>query len=129
MKSRRTTVFPGSGIFICSISLILINCTFHKEEIFFADEVCDTTGEITYSSFVRPIIENRCMSCHNGDNPSGSVNLESFEKLKVQIENGKFLGVITHMPGFPPMPQDGTKLSDCEIEKIEMWIMAGFPEN
>lgn len=128
MISGRTIPFPGSGLFICSISLILINCTFHNEEILFADEVCDPTGEITYSSFVKPIIETRCATCHNADIPSGSVNLESFDKLRGQIENGKFLGVIKHSPGFLPMPQGGTKLSDCEIQKIEMWIIDGFPE-
>ncbi len=129
MKGRRTTVFPGSGILICILSLILISCSFRDEETLFADEVCDTTGEDTYISFVRPIIENRCASCHNAIIPSGSVDLGSFDKLKVQIENGKFLGVIKHSPGFPPMPNDGSKLSDCILQRIETWIIQGFPEN
>ncbi len=129
MIKGRNPTFIRSGIFICSISLILINCTFHNEEILFADEVCNTTGEITYSSFVRPIIENRCVSCHNADIPSGSVNLESYSGLTVQVENGRFVGAIKHRPGFAPMPQGETQLSDCNIEMIEIWISNGFPEN
>jgi hypothetical protein len=129
MIQGRKQTFTRSGLFICSLSLFLLNCTFHNEEDLFADEVCDTSENITYSSFVKPIIERNCVSCHNSSLASGNVNMESYGGLTVQIENGRFLGAIDHLPGFTPMPQGGTKLSKCTIETIELWISNGYPEN
>ncbi|MEX2567806.1 MAG: hypothetical protein WD431_17800 [Cyclobacteriaceae bacterium] len=128
LKERKQTI-TRSGLLICSLTLFLFNCTFHNEEDLFSDEVCDTSGDITYSSFVKPIIERNCVTCHNSSLANGNVNLESYGVLSVQVENGRFLGAINHLPGFAPMPQGGTKLSDCTIETIELWISNGYPEN
>lgn len=113
------------------LSLLLIfniSCTFDNEEDLFADEVC-LTEDVTFSGFVKPLIDTKCRSCHNSALASGNVNLEDFSKLKPTIEDGRFLGSISHSPGLSPMPKGGAKLSDCDISKVEKWIAAGFPEN
>lgn len=111
------------GLLVCQIG-----CTFRNEEDLFADELCVTT-DVTYSTFVRPLIDNQCVSCHNSTLPSGNVNLENYEELSVYVNNGQFFGAVSHDPGFSPMPQDGPRLADCSIKKIESWIDKGFPNN
>ena len=125
-------VFKDSYILIffsCAV-LLLSACTFDNEEMLFKDVVCPEINEpVSYSLFVKPLLEKRCLSCHSSILLSGNVNLEDYEKLKAQIENNKFLGSVRHAPGFSPMPQGEAKLSDCDIEKIENWINNGYPEN
>jgi hypothetical protein len=119
-----------SPAFFCCTALLLSNCTFDDEESLFKDVACPEIIEpVSYSAFVEPLLEKRCVSCHNSTFPSGNVNLEDYGKLIVHIENGKFLGAIRHTPGFSPMPQGESKLADCDIEKIENWIDQAYPEN
>jgi hypothetical protein len=40
----------------------------------------------------------------------------------------RMLGALRGTAGFSAMPQGGTKLSDCDISKVEKWINSGFPE-
>ena len=55
--------------------------------------------------------------------------LEGYDNLKPFAESGTLLGVITHAQGFMPMPQDASKMSDCNINKIRSWIENGMPNN
>ena len=103
-------------------------CSSDNEEELFADEVC-LSEEVSFSGFVKPLIDSRCGSCHNSTLPSGNVNLEDYQQLKGVVNSGRLLGSIHQEPGFSPMPKGGAKLSDCDIEKIESWISAGLPEN
>ena len=120
----RTSIF-----FLGGVSLFA-RCTFDNEETLFKDLVCpEIIAPVGYSGFVKPLLEKRCVSCHSSMLASGNVNIENYERLKVYIENGKFLGAIHHLPGFSPMPQGESKLSDCDLEKIEEWINIGYPEN
>lgn len=118
---------PSRASFLLVI-ILGTSCSFDKEEEIFAHEVCEPEN-ITFSGFVKPLIDSKCIACHNSVNPSGNVNLESFNSLKPHIENGKFLGSINHSPGFSPMPKGGTKLSDCDISKVKSWIDEGFANN
>lgn len=87
---------------------------------------CDTSN-ITYTNTVKAIFDANCTTsgCHN----SGSINgsLASFDDAKNFPNLGKMKGAINHQPGFVAMPQGGTKLADCTIDKIEAWIDAGTP--
>ncbi|WP_187262973.1 hypothetical protein [Pontibacter beigongshangensis] len=89
---------------------------------------CDTTA-VTYSATVRPILAANCYSCHSSADPSGGVVLDTHAGVSQPAGSGKLLGVISHAPGFVPMPQSGGKLSDCNITKIRQWIEAGAPDN
>lgn len=116
---------------ILPISLVLMflfGCTYRNEEEVFAEQICNV-GDITYSGFIKPLIEKRCVSCHNAVLPSGNVLLQDYKNLAVVVEDGRFLGATRHDPGFQPMPQGEAKLSNCDILKIEKWIGQGFPEN
>src|SRR5205085_12065801 len=91
---------------------------------------CDTAN-MHYLADVVPILQNNCYRCHGTNTSSGSFGrvLEGYENLKPYAESGTLLGVITHAQGFIPMPQDASKLSDCNINKIRSWITNGMQNN
>ena len=89
---------------------------------------CDTVN-MKYATNVVPIISGNCYSCHGNGAASGGVSLDSYAKLKTQVDNGNLIGVITHASGYPAMPQGGAKLSDCNINIIKDWIARGDQNN
>jgi len=89
---------------------------------------CDTTT-ITFSAAVVPIINTNCKGCHNPNFLSGNLDLTTYANVKVIALNGKLMGSVDHLPGFPAMPKNATKLSDCKITQIRKWIAAGSLNN
>lgn len=107
------------------------SCTHdNEEELYGTPEAgsCDLS-QVTYTLTVRPILQQHCYSCHAGGFASGNVTLDAYAGVKMQLDNGKLLGSIRHLPGHPPMPQNGPKLSDCHIARIAKWHEAGAPNN
>jgi hypothetical protein len=90
--------------------------------------VCDTTT-VTYADSILPLVTNKCVGCHSGKAPSGNLNFSTFEGLNIAALDGRLMGAISHSNGFTPMPQGGSKLSDCEIEMIGIWIDDSAPNN
>ena len=93
------------------------------------NSVCDTSGTITFSAGITPILSAKCTGCHGSINPQGGINLSNYTGVKVNTDNGKLWGSINHLAGFSAMPKNGTKLSECEITKIKKWIEAGSQNN
>ncbi|WP_276497077.1 hypothetical protein [Pontibacter litorisediminis] len=89
---------------------------------------CDTSA-VTFSGAVAPILAANCYGCHAASIAEGGVVLDNYALVKEEAAHGHLLGVITHAPGFPPMPQGAPKLSDCDINKIRKWVEAGAPNN
>jgi len=94
-----------------------------------------TTLTPTYTVDIQPIIEQSCAfsGCHLDSAPG---NYDSYDGLLAVLENGKFRQrVITdrsdEVKGMPPnfTPDDRPKdLTEQEIELIDCWLIAGFPE-
>ena len=103
-------------------------CYYDKQELLNPNSTCDTTI-VTYSGSVNPLITASCTGCHSGANAPLGIKLDVYTDVNTQALNGKLLGAITHSPGFSPMPKNGTKLSDCNIAKIENGLNAGAPDN
>ena len=89
---------------------------------------CDTTV-FTYSGAVKPIIDNKCVGCHNPANLGGNIDLSMYNPVKTVAVNGKLYGSVAQQTGYSPMPKNGAKLSDCEIRQIQKWINAGSLNN
>lgn len=89
---------------------------------------CDSS-DVKYSNQVLSILNNNCVSCHNGSSASGGVHLDSYAGVKAQADNGKLFGVINHSSGFKIMPPSGNKISDCNVRIIKKWIDDGAPNN
>lgn len=89
---------------------------------------CDSTN-FKYSTAIKPLTEQYCKGCHNAAAASGGIVLDSYDGVKTVALNGKMLGAIKHMAGYQPMPQGGSKLSDCQILQVEKWVAAGAQNN
>ena len=89
---------------------------------------CDTDN-VSYSEFVKPLLQNNCQGCHSGTQSSGGIELTTYDGAKAVANNGSLLGAIDHQSGFSPMPQGAAKLNDCDIDKIKSWIDAGTQNN
>ncbi len=89
---------------------------------------CDTTNA-TFSGKITPMLATFCNGCHAGSQIQGNIDLSSYAKVKVYVNNGRFLGSIKHEIGYSEMPKNGASLSDCKISIIEQWIKEGALNN
>ena len=87
-----------------------------------------STEVVTYSLEVSEILFQNCTYCHSTSLATGGVVLDTYEDTRVVGENVQLVGAITQTSGFSPMPQGAPRLPDCEIQIIEAWVNAGFPE-
>lgn len=93
-----------------------------------ASSACDT-ATVTFSGSVWPIIENNCFGCHSGASPDGGISLSNYDDVKSVGQSGSLIGTISHASGYSAMPKNSTKLSDCEINTIKIWIRDGYQNN
>lgn len=96
-------------------------------------EACDTTGNISYSAQLVPILQANCIGCHNSTTANGNVNLSNYNQVKTiatTIRNGNSLltAVVRKLPAFVEMPPTFS-LDECSIRKIELWIAQGTLDN
>lgn len=87
---------------------------------------CDTTN-VTYTNSIKTIFDTYCTGCHNASNPGGGYALDTYMNCVMCANSGRLLGAVQWMSGYSPMPQGGSKLSDCNIAKIQKWINSGKP--
>lgn len=99
-------------------------CYYDNEEELYGTTDCNTEN-VTYSGVVLTIIEDNCYRCHDAANNNGNITIEGYEKLKEQVDSGALSGAIKREPGYSPMPKNEPALLECDIEKIEAWILAG----
>lgn len=120
----RNLLYTGWLLFF---SFVWGGCSKASEDMLVQPQ-CDTVG-MRYSVDILPVIAANCYSCHANGVVNGDVSLDGYANLKTQADNGNLTGVITHANGYPPMPDNGGRLSDCEISKIKAWIAAGAKED
>jgi hypothetical protein len=89
---------------------------------------CDTTA-MSFSQDIAPVFAQYCNVCHSSAAQLGSVVLDNYADVIVEVENGRLLGAIKQESGYSPMPQGGGKLDDCTISKVSAWINQGAPDN
>jgi hypothetical protein len=85
---------------------------------------CDSS-KFTFSGTIQPMLNTYCKSCHTTGSASKGVPLDNYNGVKAVADDGRLIGVIKRLPGYPAMPQGGSKLSDCNVMLIERWIAAG----
>lgn len=90
--------------------------------------MCDS-NVFSFSSSVKNIISTKCVGCHSGTSAGGGIDLSTYANIKAKVTDGKLWGSINQLPGYSAMPQNGSKLSVCEITQIKKWIDAGSPNN
>jgi Planctomycete cytochrome C len=90
---------------------------------------CDTTN-VTYSGTIQPILQSNCSgsSCHDANDPAGNINLTNHAGAAAVANNGHLAGAIQHAYGYTAMPPN-LWLSQCDIDKILIWVQDGAPNN
>ena len=93
----------------------------------------------TFEKTVRPILEHRCIQCHNDKKPNAGLNFQNQALLFAKSEMGSFID-----PGSPEtsriyqaiikpkthpgaMPGDGWGIGTVDIYAFRSWIKDGAP--
>jgi hypothetical protein len=111
-------------VFISTLS----SCYYDVEEELYPAENCQITS-VSYTADILPVLESKCITCHNNASQLGNITLEGHANVVNYIKNGSFMGSIKHESIFSPMPKGNSKLDVCTIQKLEKWIAEGYPEN
>lgn len=116
-------------LILCLVALSFQACYYDKFNELHPNnpDPCDTTLAATFDQSIVLIMKSNCVSCHSGSNPSGGILLETYQQVADYSTNPKFLKSIRHESGASAMPPN-SKIRDCEINKIDVWIQNGVPE-
>jgi predicted CXXCH cytochrome family protein len=103
------------------------SCYYDNEEELYGVQngVCDT-ATVKYSTFIKPLMDNQCVSCHSATGSQSDYVLDTYEAVKISATDGALV-LRTNDTG-SPMPQSGL-LPACDRSKIEAWVKAGAPNN
>lgn len=79
---------------------------------------------------IAPILESRCLGCHDANQSSGDVSLQTREQALSVLSPGDVeASVLIQQIAGPDhaMPKDGPPLTADEIQMLSQWIAAGAP--
>ena len=93
----------------------------------------------TFRDRVAPILERRCVACHNDANPKGKLSLSTIAGLRRGGEGGPAVepgrpdesAIVEKIAGpKPEMPRNAPPLAADEVETIRRWVASGahWPE-
>ena len=95
------------------------------------------SNEVGFNADIRPILNDKCLSCHGGVKQSGGFNMISREDALKPLESGEpalipgnaeesiLFQRITHPDPQERMPLDHPPLADEEIKLIKKWLNDG----
>lgn len=111
----------------------IAGCHYNSEEKLYPEDVnnCDLDN-VTFSATIAPLLQANCYACHSNANAASSgegIRLQNYADVQVLAKNGKLMGVVKHASGFPAMPKDANKLSNCNISKLQKWVDDGILNN
>ncbi len=123
-------LFACAALLLFGLLSIQTSCKNENEEdLFDKNSDCDTLA-VQFSTTISEIFTaNGCDGCHANGAVLGGVNLDNFTATKVYVDNGKLLCSVKHGSSCSNMPQGGGKIALCDIQKIEVWINDGAPDN
>ena len=111
-----------------------------KEEYTFKNEI--DINKPVFNNLIQPILDSKCVSCHNSKKSKGKLMLNNYEVLKKGGKNGLVINfknpelseilVRIHLPKSEKkhMPPKAKKqLTKAEINILSHWINMGAPEN
>ena len=112
------------------VLLGISSCYYDNEEELYPAGIC-LTNNMSLQNNILPILERNCYVCHSISSASNTSNvtLEGYTELMKYVSSGKLMGAIRREDGYPAMPQNASKLKDCDIAKIEQWIADGALNN
>jgi len=115
-------------LFACLIicSAFLSGCYYDSQENLYPVLGCTDTVNVTYTTKIKPILDSYCNSCHyTGAADTKNVNLDSYTGVKNALNNQNLLSSIKQDGTVKAMPNNGGKLTDCQLSAFTIWINAG----
>jgi WD40 repeat protein len=98
----------------------------------------DAGPKKTYTDDVFPILDAKCLNCHNTDEAKGGLDLASYATTLAggsggavvvsEDPKGSRLFTLSSHIEEPIMPPKGTKMTDAELNVISDWIAGGLLE-
>ncbi len=97
--------------------------------------VAQAVDKVTYETDVKPILREHCFACHNQEDATASLALDSFEGLTTggasgevvaagDLEGSRLWKLVTHEEE-PTMPPDN-KLPEKQLQVLRAWIEGGL---
>ena len=100
--------------------------------------VVNAEDKVTFEDHVKPILRDKCLSCHNTNKKSSDLDLSSYSSLMqggasgASIQPGdsgaSYLYSLMSHQSEPFMPPNADKLPDETLEIVRKWIEGGAPE-
>lgn len=120
--------FSFLGVFLL---LFFYSCKKDSADVMFPDKGDCVTTNMKFSTDIKPILSNSCSfsGCHSTTSKAGGYAYETYDEVILSVNNGSLIGATKHQSGYSPMPKGSSKLSDCQISKIESWINNGASNN
>lgn len=89
--------------------------------------ICDTINPVTYTNFVKSILETYCTisGCHDIDAPPG-LDYTTYAGIKAKVDNGKFYDRVINLQDMPE--PDSLVLDSCTLLHLQEWLNNGAPE-
>jgi mono/diheme cytochrome c family protein len=93
-------------------------------------------ASVSFANDIKPILENRCIQCHGGNQTQKGLDMKTYESLMAGSENGTVVTagdagksslVDQLLKG--KMPKRGPKLTPDQVQLISDWINAGAQNN
>jgi hypothetical protein len=110
----------------------IFGCKKDNEETLYGNIVCDTTA-VKYSTDIVKIMNANCNTCHAksiAKISGGGTVLDSYIDVKNYSDiGGTLIGSVKQDGSASNMPKGASKLSNCDINKIDRWILNGAPNN
>lgn len=115
-------------IYVFILSIVLFSSCTSDSTSDLLEEV-DTT-QVRYSTHIKPIIDNNCLSCHSSPPVNyAPMALTTYDAVKTYVQNGTLVDRISRNQGESEMmPLGGTRLPQQSIDLIVEWGNQGFLE-
>ena len=94
--------------------------------------------KVTFEDHIKPILREKCLTCHNTNKKTSDLDLSSYSSLMqggaagASIEVGdsgaSYLYSLVSHQSEPFMPPEADKLPDASLDLIKKWIDGGAPE-
>ncbi|WP_162273966.1 WD40 domain-containing protein [Mariniblastus fucicola] len=120
-----------SSLACVSCLCALLATTLHAQE--------KPAAKVTFDDHAKPVLMQRCSTCHNGERKEGDLDVTNFTNLMIGGGSGEVIepgsaddsylfNLVTHEDS-PEMPPGGDKIPDPQIEILRKWIDGGALEN
>jgi hypothetical protein len=115
MNKTNLTVLAFATVFFTSC---YYNNFRELHPIIVATSNCDSTGVMSYSTQIVPVLNAACTAqCHN--NVGGGHDMTTWAGVNADVVSGKLVSSIIWDGNAQQMPQGATtKISDCDITKM-----------